>query len=245
LRPVLLNSLKQRLIKAGLPDSRIDIWSKWEKEIFADLVGLLFAGPAFAYSMINTLLLPPQSVISYNSEDSHPSHYIRIFLNSAFVRTLIKGNKKIIKEADKLDNLWIKLYGNIEKIGDHMVIDFKNDLPIIFEALIDSKFDILKGYSVRELIPYTASDDAKIKSAIIFLISGQDRPSYIRPRHIISASRLALDQIAIQSNDHSNKINDLNIRTAELVKANTPSGLRAAVDSKKHHDFIKSLAEAL
>ena len=111
--------------------------------------------------MINTLLLPPQSVISYNSEDSHPSHYIRIFLNSAFVRTLIKGNKKIIKEADKLDNLWIKLYGNIEKIGNHMVIDFKNDLPIIFEALIDSKFDILKGYSVRELIPYTASDDAK------------------------------------------------------------------------------------
>lgn len=245
LRPVLLNSLKQRLIKAGVPDSRIDIWSKWEKEIFADLVGLLFAGPAFAYSMINTLLLPPQSVISYNSEDSHPSHYIRIFLNSAFVRTLIKGNKKIIKEADKLDNLWIKLYGNIEKIGNHMVIDFKNDLPIIFEALIDSKFDILKGYSVRELIPYTASDDAKIKSAIIFLISGQDRPSYIRPRHIISASRLALDQIVIQSDDHSSKINDLNTRTAELVKANTPSGLRAAVDSKKHSDFIKSLAEAL
>ena len=245
LRPVLLNSLKQRLIKAGVPDSRIDIWSKWEKEIFADLVGLLFAGPAFVYSMINTLLLPPQSVISYNSEDSHPSHYIRIFLNSAFVRTLIKGNKKIIKEADKLDNLWIKLYGNIEKIGNHMVIDFKNDLPIIFAALIDSKFDILKGYSVRELIPYTASDDAKIKSAIIFLMSGQDRPSYIRPRHIISASRLALDQIAIQSDDHSNKINDLNIRTAELVKANTPSGLRAAVDSNKHRDFIKSLAEAL
>ena len=35
------------------------------------------------------------------------------------------------------------------------------------------------------------------------------------------------------------------IYAAELVKANTPSGLRAAVDSKKHHDFIKSLAEAL
>jgi hypothetical protein len=245
LTPVLLNSLKQQLVKAAVPNSRIDMWVKWEKETFADLVGLLLAGPAFAYSMINTLFLPHQSVISYDVDDSHPSHYVRIFLNSAFIRTLVTDNENINQEADKLDNLWIQLYGNIEKIGDHRVEDLRNDFPFIFEALIDTKFDILKGHSVRELIPYTATDDAKIRKAIIFLISGQDRPSSIKPRHIISASRIALDQIAIQPDDHSSKINDLNTRTAELVIANTSPGLRAAEDSKKHHDFIKSLAEAL
>jgi hypothetical protein len=249
LRPVLINSLKEKLIEAGVSESRINIWLKWEKEIFADLVALLLAGPAFAYSMINTLLLPHQSVISYNDNDSHPSHYIRIFLNSAFVRTLITENKNIKQEADKLDNLWIELYGNIEKIGIYKVDEFKNDFSVVFRALIDTKFDILNGHSVRELIPYTVTDDTKIRNAIIFLTTGQNKPSpsSLSPRHIISASRLALDQIAIQPDDLNNKINELNTRTAELVKLNTLPGRRAAVavDNKKHREFIKSLAEAL
>lgn len=245
LRPVLLNLLKQRLAETGVPNSRVDIWLKWEKEIFADLVALLLAGPAFAYSLINTLFLPHESVITYNDEDSHPSHYIRIFLNSAFVRTLITESANIDQEANTLDNLWIQLYGDIDKIGNYKVDDFRNDFHIIFEVLIDTKFDILKGHSVRELIPYTATDDEKIRSTIIFLTSGQNIPLSIRPRHIISASRLALDHIVLQSGDHSNKINDLNTRVSELVKSNTPPGLKAVVDSKKHHDFIRSLAASL
>jgi hypothetical protein len=249
LRPVLTNSLKEKLCEAGISESRITIWLKWEKEIFADLVALLLAGPAFAYSMINTLLLPHQSVISYDDSDSHPSHYIRIFLNSAFVRTLIPENKNISQEADKLDNLWIQLYGKIEKIGNHKVDDFRNDFSIVFRSLIDTKFDILNGHSVRELIPYTITDDKRIRNATIFLTTGQNRSSssLLSPRHIISASRLALDQIVSQSNDHRSKINDLNNRTAELVKLNTPIGRRApvTVDIKKHREFIKSLAEEL
>ena len=250
LRPVLINSLNENLITSGVPESRISIWLKWQKEIFADLVALLLAGPAFAYSMINTLFLPHQEVISYNDDDSHPSHYIRIFLISAFVRTLITENENIKQDADRLDKLWIQLYGNIEKIGSHKVDDFQNDFPIVFNALIDTKFDILKGHSVRELIPYTVNDDAKIRNAITFLKTGQNRPSphSLNPRHIVSASRLALDQIAIQSDDDSTtKINDLNTRTAELIKDNTKPGVRAAVsgDNEKHRKFVESLAEAL
>ena len=123
--------------------------------------------------------------------------------------------------------------------------DLKGDFALVFKALIDSKFEALKGHSVREIIPFTNQDNATIRAAFEFLVTGQNRPATIRPRYVISASRLAVDRIMSQANDHSAKLKELNTRTAELVKANTPPGLRAAEDSQKHRAFIVSLTEAM
>jgi hypothetical protein len=138
-----------------------------------------------------------------------------------------------------------QLYGNIQQLGNYKVDEIKSDFDIVFKALIDTKFEALKGHSLREIIPFTSQDDASIRAAAEFLVTGQNRPASIRPRHIISSSRLAVDKIISQSGDHSTKLNELNKRTAELVKANTQPGLRAAEDSQKHRAFIASLTEAL
>jgi hypothetical protein len=245
LRNVLLNSLAQQLAQAGVPESRIILWQKWEAEIFADLIGLLLAGPAFAYSMVNLLLLPPMLVTTYNPDDPHPSHYVRIFINTAFIKTLLQENSAVIKDAQNIEDSWIQLYGDIQQLGIYRVDELKSDFDIVFKALIDTKFEALKGHSVREVIPFTKQDDLSIRAATEFLITGQNRPAHIRPRHIISSARLAVDRIMSQASDQSTRLNELNKRTAELVKANTEPGLRAAEDSQKHRAFIVSLTEAL
>lgn len=96
------------------------------------------------------------------------------------------------------------------------------------------------------MIPFTGEDYATIMAAMDFLTAGQKKPASIRPRHVISASRLAVDKIVSQSGDQNTNLNELNKRTAELVIANTQHGLRAAVEySQKHRAFIASLAQAL
>jgi hypothetical protein len=245
LRTVLLNSLAQQLAQAGVPESRVILWQKWQAEIFADLVGLLLAGPAFAYSMVNLLLLPPMMVTTYDPGDPHPSHYIRIFINAAFIKILQQGNGALIKDAEKIEDSWIQLYGDIRQLGNYKVDELKRDFDTVFKALIDTRFEALKGHSVREIIPFTNQDDASIRAATEFLVTGQNKPAHIRPRHIISSSRLAVDQIISQDGNQSTRLNELNKHTAELVIANTPPGLRAAGDSQKHRAFIASLTEAL
>lgn len=245
LRPVFLNSLAQQLGQNGVPESRVSIWSDWAGEIVADLMGLLLAGPAYAYSLVNLLTRSPEDVTTYNIGDAHPSDYIRIFMNTAFIKTLLEGDSTLVKDADHLDDLWTQLYGDITQLGNHSVADLKGDFALVFKALIDTKFEALKGHSVREIIPFTKKDDATIRAASEFLVTGQNRPTTIRPRYVISASRLAVDRIMSQPNDHSAKLKELNTRTAELVKTNTPPGLRAAEDSQKHRAFIVSLAEAI
>jgi hypothetical protein len=245
LRPVFQNSLAQQLRQNGVPEPRVRIWVSWEAEIVADLIGLLLAGPAFAYYMVNLLTLSPEAVTTYNDNDPHPSHYIRIFINTAFIKTLLIGDSTLVEDAKHLDDLWTQLYGNLTQLGNHKVADFKSDFDIVFKALIDTKFDALQKHSVREIIPFTNQDNATIRAAVEFLVTGQNRPSNIRPRHVISASRLAVDRIMLQADNQSTKLIELNTRTTELVKANTPQGLRAAEDSQKHRAFIVSLAEAI
>ena len=58
---------------------RIDLWARWLEEVFADICGVLFAGPAFAYSAqklatasVNTL----DDLVGADGQ-THPSWYLR------------------------------------------------------------------------------------------------------------------------------------------------------------------------
>ena len=234
LREALLSSLEEQLTQTGVHSPRINLWKNWEGEIIADLIGLMLAGPAFAYSLMNLLILPPNLVTTYNPNDVHPSHYVRIFINSAFVKTLIPGNDSLIKDSQNIEFLWTQLYGDIKQLGIYNVDELRSDFEFC-----------LNGHSLREMIPFTGQDYATINAAAHFLATGQNRPAKIRPRHIISASRLAVDKIVGQPGDQSTRLDELNKRTAELARANTEPGLRAVEDSQKHRAFIASLTESL
>jgi hypothetical protein len=54
-----------------------------------------------------------------------------------------------------------------------------------------------------------------------------------------------MDKIMSKPGDHNKELNNLNKLTADLIKRNTPEGLRAVEDSRKHREFIRSLAEAI
>lgn len=236
LRAPLTDSLVAKLQQANVPAARVNRWTKWEAETFSDLVALQLGGPAFADALASLLLLPASDVTTLNPSDPHPNHYLRILMNAAYIRTLHADNTKLQDDADRIRTAWLDVYGNQ---GDPALADYENDFPLVFEALMDTKFDALNQSTVRDLLPYSPNMDAKIRVAASYLITGKVKPQGVRPRHWISAARVAVNDAAARP-DLAAVMNDINARAMAMVRESAPPGVRATPSKQR----LKKLAMA-
>jgi hypothetical protein len=232
--------LQAVLTDAHVPPERIQVWAKWQGEVFADLVALQLGGPAFADTLASLLLLPEAYVIHYQADDPHPTHYLRILVNAAYIRTLAPGSEKSEEHAVALETWWKSFYGEQTHFQEYIA-----DLPHLFRALMDTPLEPLKGKTVRSLLPFSAEDDLRIRAATRYLLTGQDRPQTIRPRHCVSAARLAVTEAAGQLPTLADNLQAINERTATLVRDNAAPGLRAGDDSARHWNFIAGFADTI
>lgn len=246
LRPVLLASLQQELVSAGVPKDRVTVWTAWEGETFADFVGLQLGGPPFARGLMHLIMLPSAMVTTYNPEDPHPTHYTRILMNAAYIRTLAPATQAVQDDAAALEAVWTGQYA-----ATPALVPFEQDFPIVIKALMDTKFPILNDRTVRELMPYTAADDQRIRSAANFLRTNQNAPGpgSMAPRHVASAARLAAaDAVSRSIADPaapaiSVTLGEINVRLGQLIHDQAPAGLRAGDVSSPHKKFVASFAE--
>lgn len=240
LRVPLLASLTQQLRAANASDERVTRWTKWQAESFADLVALQLGGPAFADALMNLLLLPKQQVTTLDPSDPHPNHYVRILMNAAYVASLDPANPKLQDDANRLRDTWLGIYGtNVDPRLDGYATDF----PAVFAGLMNTKFAELKQLTVRDLLPFGPNDDAKIRSAASYLITGQQRPAGVRPRHWISASRLAVTQAAGDP-DFTATLGKINEQTIKMVRDSAPAGPRAAPNKARLAQLAKTWVQS-
>jgi hypothetical protein len=238
LRTTLLGSMETSLKAAGVPDDRIQQWLKWQGEIFADLVGLQLGGPAFAETLMHLLLLPQDMVTEVNPADPHPTHYPRILMNTAYIPTMIPNHQPLADHGQQIGDRWRAIYGQQPQF-DAMLQDFST----VFPALMDTPFPALQGNTVRQLLPYTEADDTRIRNAVDYMLTGMNRPGNLRPRHCVSAARLAVTQAALAGSLAGDVLNGINKRVTELVRSNAPDGLRGGDNSTPHQKFIASFAD--
>ena len=247
LRPQLLAALQDALESANTPDERVQTWLAWEGEIFADLVGLQLGGSAFSLGLMHLLLLPAAQVTTYNADDPHPTHWIRVLMNAAYIRTLVAGNQQLDDAAAAIEATWTELYPSAPNLNA-----FKDDFAPVFKGLMDTKLAALKNKTVRELMPFTATDDTKIRQAAAFLQSGNNAPASksMPPRHAVSAARLAA-AAAVEAelngggggDDLGTVLGKINERVVELIRDQAVEGLRAGDASNPHKEFIASFAD--
>jgi hypothetical protein len=242
LRTPLLQSLDN-----AIKDGRRKVWRAWQAETFADLIALQLVGPAFAEALMNLLLLPKSDVTKYNADDPHPTHYLRIRMAAAYIRTLFKGDgraddrqrEELSKHADQIETVWKRLYGDPPELRKYIC-----DFPQVFKALMDQPLEILKKKSVRSLIPFEAGDDSRIRDASKYLETGQNRPAEVPARHCLAAARLAVTRSGQEGKDLKTKLEDINKRTGRLVNDNAPKGLLAGIDDEHRH-FIAGFAKTI
>ena len=241
LRPDLLSSLIDTLKKNGVPHTRIKIWTQWAGEVVADLCALQLAGPAFTDVLMHLLLLPERLVNGFDPQDPHPTPYLRILLNSAYIRTLGKS-PALDQHAAAIEAHWKDIYG--EDSGDAELDRFAQDFAHVFPALMDSPLPALCEHTLRDLIPFGDSDDAVIRDAVKFFRTDSNRPSWLPLRHTVSAARLALGEEADAWNLTTDTCVGIHERVIQYVNENAPKGLRGG-GPDAHEKYIAGFADKI
>jgi hypothetical protein len=246
----LKRSLAAALPAAGRPE-RLDVWQLWRAEVFADLVAAQLVGPAFGRALLAVLTLPESIVTTFNPADEHPTPYTRILFIAKFARTLVAADAdpavaaarlRMDADAAALEAQWKALYTQ----APPEAAAFLDDAPHVWTALMNTAFVELKNHTVRELMPFKAADDARIRAAASFLATGQNAPNkgnFSRTiRHCVAAAQLAVDFPAPA--DLKSYLVDVDARTRDLVRDNTPDVVRGT-ESKSHGRFLAEFATAI
>jgi hypothetical protein len=240
LRQPLEKELNFQLASEGVDHKRIRTWYAWVGEVFADLVALQLGGPAYIEMLLHLLLGPADKVIATDATDPHPTRYLRIRMNTAYALTLLPNHPVLVPHVNQIETRWKALYGQQPQFNPYIA-----DFPHVFKALMDTPLEELKNKTIKSLIPYTQTDDWRIRYAADYLGTGQNTPEKgtIAPRFCISAARLAVTKAAAgDAKGLSERLQDINDRTYKLVRDNTPGGLRAGGMSPRRKKLIAGFA---
>lgn len=239
LRAPLQAALQNALTTAGTFAPRIPVWLKWQGEVFADLCALRLAGPAYADVLFQLLLLPQAVVTTFNGGDPHPTPYVRMLMNAAYIRTL--GTSQALQDhAAAIETEWRALYG--PSSGTPALDAYAGDFGTVFESLMTTKLSVLKDHAVQDLLPFTAAEDQRIRSAATFFRSGLNRPNNLPIRHVPSAARLAISADNSGGTLTPAQCAAVHQRVLQYIRQSAPAGLRGGGPSA-HEKYIASFAD--
>jgi hypothetical protein len=172
-------------------DARVArVWTRWNREIFADLGGLLLGGPAVLGSLLDVIGRGPGGVVTYVPNAPHPTMYLRPFLSIELLRRL--GFRA---EAESYARAWTRLYpdpssGNLPA---PLLSTFPRAVPAVVDAICFTPYPSLGGKSLADAIRFGAKEQQMIEEAARRLAAGVD-PGIIPARFLIGAVRQAFER---------------------------------------------------
>ncbi len=182
--------INDRLRQAGLGPAVANIWTRWHKEIWADLSGLLLGGPAIVASLIDVVARAPATTQRFNPAGVHPTPYLRTLLNLDLLRRM--GFKA---EAEAFGRLWQQLYPTPGRsnIPRAMLTTFPKASQLVVDTICFQPYGQLGDKSLAQVVRFQPDYQQMIQEAAQRIAAGTD-PGIIPARFLVSATRWALDQ---------------------------------------------------
>ena len=183
-------TLGLKLLRGGASRQVAGIWVRWNREMFADMSGLLLGGPAFVHSLMDILARSPETVVYYSPRGPHPTPYLRMLINTELLRRI-----GFESESRQFQKAWTRIYpspssGNIPPA---MLKSFQEACPIAVDAMCFQPYRSLGNRSLAKVLTFGAKEQQMIEEASQRLAAGVD-PGIIPERFLIGAVRLALDR---------------------------------------------------
>ena len=182
--------INRSLRDAGLGGAVASTWTRWNRELFADVCGLLLGGPAVVGSLFDVIGRSPRTVVAYDPTGPHPTPYLRAFTSIELLRRM-----GFEEEAAAYRRLWTRLYPSARAgtIPRPLLETFPEANAIVVDAVCYRPYAALGGKRLSEVLPFQHKEQQMIEETAGRLAAGTD-PGIIPGRFLIGASRVALDR---------------------------------------------------
>jgi hypothetical protein len=182
-------ALGRRLIEEDCPPAVVQVWVRWNREIFADLSALLLGGPAVVGSLLDVVGRSPRAVVAYNPRGPHPTPWFRVYISTELLRRM-----GFADEADRYESLWAKIYPDPRSgsLPRALVDTFARAKSAVVDAMCFRDFSQLGGRSLAGTITFGVKEHQMTLEAAERLAAGTD-PGIIPARLLIGSARAALD----------------------------------------------------
>jgi hypothetical protein len=182
-------AMARRLLKAGMGRSVAGTWTRWNRELFADVSAVLLGGPAVVGSLMDVVGRSPGAVARFSPRGPHPTPQFRVLISTELLRRM-----GFAAEAAGYRKTWLKIYPDpsIGTIPRKMIETFEDANAEIVDAVCYQPFAELGNKALSEVIRFEQKDQKMIEESATRLASGND-PGIIPERYLIGAARLAID----------------------------------------------------
>jgi hypothetical protein len=183
-------AIGRRLLRHGVPPAVAATWVRWNRELYADLSGLLLGGPAVIGSLMDIIGRSPEATLAYSPRGIHPVPYLRALLSLELLRRM-----GFEAEADGHRKLWRRLFPDPRRgsIPRPLLDTFADVGPLVVDTVCHQPFAELGGKRLAEVLPFTPKEQTMVDEAAGRLATGAD-PGVVPERFLIGAARVALDR---------------------------------------------------
>jgi hypothetical protein len=183
-------AMERSLRAAGLPAMVATTWRGWNRELFADVCGLLFGGPAIIASLMDVVGRSRPNTMTFHEGAPHPTPFLRTYISCELLRRM--GFPEIAAEYRRS---WSRLYPNPRGASIPKVIldTFEQANAIIVDTVCYKKYPQLGDRALSEVIRFEPKEQVMIEEAAQRLAAGVD-PGVVPERFLIGAARIAFDR---------------------------------------------------
>ncbi len=179
-----------RLLRSGASQDVARTWARWNREMFADMSGLLLGGPQFVGSLMDIIGRAPETVVAYSSQVPHPTPYFRMLISTELLRRM-----GFSKEADAYKKVWSRIYPSTAggTIPRALLASFPKACELAVDAMCFQPYPSLGNRSLAQVMSFGQKEQQMIEEAAARLAAGTD-PGIIPERFLIGAVRYAMDR---------------------------------------------------
>ena len=182
--------IARRLLQAGFGRQIAATWTRWNRELFADVSGLLLGGPAVVGSLMDVIGRGPAMVTGYSPGKPHPTPYLRTLISTELLRRM-----GFPDEAGQYQQMWLRLYPDpsIGTIPPALLRTWREVIPLVVDTVCFQPFPSLGNRALAEVLRFAPKEQHMVEEAARRLATGTD-PGVVPARFLIGAARFAFEQ---------------------------------------------------